>query len=447
MVCLCVISTPCNEATPLIRTLWLVPRVVGSLRRKPSLSFSQEFEYWLKRNPKILDSLLSFKTRKDECTMGSLLMSPSEQQLSGASPKLSSWRRGSKESPMRKDSHESLRERDNRGAFFKIGSGGSLASGGKLAGRQDSLLSQQSGGMDSPSCSIGRLQQWGGLNDSGQLQSITMGTQDSLLTQQSGQETGLEGELAMQLEEEEEGYEDGSGEGRRESSETTSSAGAQVSLPMDALEEERETVDGRQLDPPLVSFTLEEQEESGDAEVVAEPVQQVGLELEPQGDYSGQQKGLVPNTSVLVNLEAMGSESDPLAEGQLEEEGQHSIMLADSALSIDIAAVPPIRSQDQFGPDSPVLPTQQVEVVVGRAGGGALLVGSREEQEEDEMSGFGCVANTLGVEPAGGVAASEMGVEPANEGGMSMAIGVELVDVKPLTKEGGESSIYTYIHT
>ena len=40
----------------------------------------QEFEYWLKRNPKILDSLLSFNTK--ECTLGPLIMSPSEQQLS-----------------------------------------------------------------------------------------------------------------------------------------------------------------------------------------------------------------------------------------------------------------------------------------------------------------------------------------------------------------------------
>lgn len=40
----------------------------------------QEFEYWLKRNPKILDSLLSFKTK--DCTLGPLIMSPSEQLLS-----------------------------------------------------------------------------------------------------------------------------------------------------------------------------------------------------------------------------------------------------------------------------------------------------------------------------------------------------------------------------
>ena len=42
----------------------------------------QEFEYWLKRNPKILDSLLSFKT--SDCTLGPLIMSPSEQLLSAA---------------------------------------------------------------------------------------------------------------------------------------------------------------------------------------------------------------------------------------------------------------------------------------------------------------------------------------------------------------------------
>ena len=42
---------------------------------------SQEFEYWLKRNPKVLDSLLSFRTQEDECTLGQLIMSPSEQRM------------------------------------------------------------------------------------------------------------------------------------------------------------------------------------------------------------------------------------------------------------------------------------------------------------------------------------------------------------------------------
>lgn len=36
----------------------------------------QEFEYWLKRNPKVLDCLLAFNTREGECTLGPLLMSP-----------------------------------------------------------------------------------------------------------------------------------------------------------------------------------------------------------------------------------------------------------------------------------------------------------------------------------------------------------------------------------
>ena len=44
----------------------------------------QEFEYWLKRNPKILDSLLSFKTKEKECTLGPLIMSPSEQLFSAS---------------------------------------------------------------------------------------------------------------------------------------------------------------------------------------------------------------------------------------------------------------------------------------------------------------------------------------------------------------------------
>ena len=46
------------------------------------VSYPQEFEYWLKRNPKVLDSLLSFKTKEKECTLGPLIMSPSEQQFS-----------------------------------------------------------------------------------------------------------------------------------------------------------------------------------------------------------------------------------------------------------------------------------------------------------------------------------------------------------------------------
>ena len=40
--------------------------------------FPQEFEYWLKRNPKILDNLLSFRTKADICTLGPLLMVPDE---------------------------------------------------------------------------------------------------------------------------------------------------------------------------------------------------------------------------------------------------------------------------------------------------------------------------------------------------------------------------------
>jgi hypothetical protein len=44
----------------------------------------QEFEYWLKRNPKILDSLLSFKTAEKVCTLGPLIMSPSEQLFSAS---------------------------------------------------------------------------------------------------------------------------------------------------------------------------------------------------------------------------------------------------------------------------------------------------------------------------------------------------------------------------
>ena len=36
----------------------------------------------MKRNPKILDSLLSFKTKEKVCTLGPLIMSPSEQLFS-----------------------------------------------------------------------------------------------------------------------------------------------------------------------------------------------------------------------------------------------------------------------------------------------------------------------------------------------------------------------------
>ncbi len=39
----------------------------------------------MKRNPKVLDSLLSFSTQEDKCTLGQLIMSPSEQEMGVAS--------------------------------------------------------------------------------------------------------------------------------------------------------------------------------------------------------------------------------------------------------------------------------------------------------------------------------------------------------------------------
>lgn len=439
----------------------------------------QEFEYWLKRNPKILDSLLSFKTRKDECTVGSLLMSPSEQQLSAATPKLSPQvRRVSKDSPsFRRGSQDSLKEREQPkqqlevkpGPMFKIGSEESLSCG-KMTGRQDSSLSQQSLGMESSiSSTITGTQ--GSLTSDTLLQSVAMETGPP--TQQSSSENSVnqpKGELVIHIEEEgNEGANVDGGEKRREDGGGGDVGGAQVLLQMDLLEEGRAEVDGGE-EPPSMSFSLEEQETAGADQITSKPAEQIGLDLELAGEGEGAivggtggQTGLVPNVSIPINLEAAGSGStpdlqssplpiSPLTTGPLSPAdvhlgGAHSIMHADSALSISIAAVPQIRSKDQLGPDSPVLPTQQVEEEVGgaEAGGGTFMVGGIEEDEEEELCSLGGVAKPLGVEPAreGGIA-TEMpgggvttGMKPAMEGVAMTTAGVGVTDTKALSMEAG----------
>ena len=178
-----------------------------------------------------------------------------------------------------------------------------------------------------------------------------------------------------------------------------------------------------------ISISLEPEEGVAQEGVVSEqpdggePVPQVGLELdggteqdsgmEPDPemkqdniDGAGDQADLASSSTTPLNSDQASSEylasTDATARGG-------SIMMADSNLSINIAAIPRVESltTDALGPASPVLPTRQAEQMVFG------LTGGPEEKGEGEGGSLGEGGVEEGVE--------EIEVE-TQVGGVSVAV-------------------------
>lgn len=300
--------------------------------------------------------------------LGPLIMSPSEQKLSARSPSSEKSSLGYGHRERRIDSQTGSIV---SGKLFQVGSEDSLSSS-----RQGSLTSDQ-------------------------LQFIPIETQD-FPAQHSSQDTlGVEsdqgipghGESLIQIEEEE-----------RDVSEDAKGAGSShLSLQMDP----EKSLSGKI--PPL-SVAIEdlrggnlnqsEWVDGGDG-VNKEVAQHVGLELEQDDQEIETGEVCLLSCDVPhVSEQASGADAEAgvgwtLASSDTVGLGTGagigvvgvadqalvdtigitgSIMLADSNLSLDMTAIPCVGSQDQLGPSSPVLPTDQMEEMVQE--GETLLVSS-----------------------------------------------------------------------
>ena len=395
----------------------------------------QEFEYWVKRNPKVLDSLLSFKTNEGKCTLGALLQVPMETVSPGRIRKHHSTPPTARPHPPRVQSLPHLTKLDSPTLqMTTVGSEPQLQSIPESHTLPPPLLSslQEDSSTnriaDEKSCDplpppppgIDAPQPLKDINDSASEKEVKIDIPDI--------EFSSQGSLSEELEAEETGIEFSAGDQSLLTAEGNVEAGIQeVSLQLPALASD-DVIDptlksisldssrdfthdpsGLVIDPAtentegrgLVDMATENTEGRGLVDPATENTEGRGL-VDPATENT-EGRGLVdPATE---NTEGRGL-VDPATENTegrglvdpATEETDHtltgSIMQAEEELTIDIASVPSASSQ--LGAGSPVLPTSMSVDV--------------EEEEEEEGGGEGGEASLQSTSTGG---------EPLSFGGIN----------------------------
>ena len=397
--------------------------------------YGQEFEYWLKRNPKVLDSLLSFQTKSEECTLGRLIMSPSEQAIGGVANTASSW--SSQQGSVSSLTSSSSQQQKKRSPFSirrlskdkgkETPSSPSISSKMFQVGSIDSLSTQEGGATSS-------------LN-SGVLHSVSMDTDGPggmASAQDSLNSLGL-GVSTMEV-----GSEQGSlvqqpiPEVRQSSSEVSleiSATEPEVQL-TDDVGEGLQTSVGRASSLVGPSDISLEEESAANQSVLSESFR-VSLEGDPGTVPSG---GDVPSSSSLVGmatcLEAVSSvplvdQVEPTETAQTHQEGEKmgkgvgglnvsgpvnleegmlaediavggvaagNLINADSALLLDLSRVPRVEGEENVEPLSPILPVTSVEMgIEAKEGVEPSMVEVLEEGVAKAPGGVGSGVPTAAV--------------------------------------------------
>jgi hypothetical protein len=366
----------------------------------------QEFEYWLKRNPKILDTLLSFKTKKEECTLGSLIMSPSEQNF---------------QSSMRPHPVSAPPPPAFGTKLFQVGSEGSLVS--QQATSASNLQSvaigtelQREPPSEFESAHGQEVGVAGDEVDGDMLDAETAGPEAEKVSSVALTMEGEESSVVLRIEED--GEEDSSValtmEGVNETTSLTMKEGGgepSIVLPM---EENGLTAEGKEADGMRLAYQDSSPQASDDAGFVNSAVEGLvgdvmggshgdggsggdidnlgkggaGGETSSLGGGGADSHSLGDSNSFGGGRGGSGGDANSLGLPDLVAGGGASIMTSASDLSINISAVP--RLDALPGPASPVLPIQEEVVMGGTQLGGEAddpnVEGGREEIGEEVMA-------------------------------------------------------------
>ena len=368
----------------------------------------QEFEYWVKRNPKVLDSLLSFKTNEGKCTLGALLQVPMETVSPGRIRKHHSSSPTARPHPPRVQSLPHLTKLDSPTLqMTTVGSEPQLQSIPESHTLPPPLLSslQEDSSTnriaDEKSCDplpppppgIDAPQPLKDITDSASEKEVKIDIPDI--------EFSSQGSLSEELEAEETGIEFSTGDESLLTAEGNVEAGIQevsLQLPAPASDDV--------IDPTLKSISLDSSRDftHDPSGLVVDPATEntEGRGLVDMATENTEGRGLVDpateNTEGrgLVDPATENTEGRSLVDPATEETDHTltgSIMQAEEELTIDIASVPSASSQ--LG--SPVLPT-------------SMSVDVEEEGEEEEGGGGGGEASLQSTSTGG---------EPLSFGGIN----------------------------
>ena len=368
-----------------------------------------------------MDNLLSFQTKTEECTLGKLIMSPSEQVIAGMTtpvPSLSSQQLGSS-SPATSPSQQQKR----RSPFLVRGQS---KKGKEPQSPASSVTSKmfQVGSMDS----INTQESATGSVSSNVLQFVSMDTdggggggeatqQDSLTSMESGlqlrvstesRDGSLTKELASAIPRVSPTSSDVllSDQPENEQLEELDSAGksrygagpssVQSDLAETSQDKTRSVEGGSTVAPPSVEVAMDTEESLPVGNVATSEQVALNFDEVASGAESSEQQEDADET--LCSLEGMGGYGGGVVyEGVEVGGGAGSIMNADSSLALDMDKVTQMQEQTGEEPFSPILPTTSLEVGVEEVEQGVEMaaamvnvqeVGVVEQHGEDMEDGI-----------------------------------------------------------